>query len=698
MRTYILHLPLLALLLPNTGSAQMTDLLDPMTQPRFANPLPFPGSMQPFGAANNYRVSISQFQQWLGLVDAIDPDQPLLTTVWGYNGSYPGPTIHARRDQRVLVRWDNDLVDEDGDPLPHLLPVDQSLHWADPLGMHAMGVHPDGPYMGPVPVVTHLHGGHTESASDGLPEAWYTPGYAITGQDFVKRVLRYDNDQEAATIWYHDHALGITRLNVYAGLAGFYLIHDAVEDGLIASGKIPHPSFEIPLVVQDRMFTADGQLYMPSSLEEMEGGGHGMGMNMGDGEMEVPEPTVIAEFFGDHILVNGMAWPYHEVEPRMYRIRLLNGSDSRFYRLAFSNGMPFIQVASDNGFLPQAVQVDTLLIAPGERMEVVVDFALASGAHVVLKNFGPDAPFKGVPVAPEDIADPMTTGVIMQFRVDAPLSSLPDATTAPGTMLRPAIAPLVQNAATRQLVLLEGTDEYGRLKPLLGTVADGGLDWFAPITENPAINDVEVWEVYNATEDAHPIHLHLVAYQILGRQAFEADMDEGSGALSNIVLLGAPRAPEPNELGWKDTAVMLPGEVTRIIAKFDKIGLYTWHCHILSHEDHEMMRPFEVLPPGQVDKLDDVVAAGALEVFPNPFNDVLSIMVDLPHAGELRMEVFDMTGRRVHGRTMLLAEGGTILEWDGHADDGAGVSAGNYVMRLSLDGMPLGTAHLQRIK
>jgi spore coat protein A, manganese oxidase len=684
-------------MMPVVATAQH-DLLDPMTQPRFEHPLPFPGNMQPQGNSNNYRVSITQFDQWLGLVDPMDGNTPLMTTVWGYNGSYPGPTIHTRRGQRVTARWDNDLVDANGDPLPHLLPVDQSLHWADPLGMHAMGGHPSGPYMGPVPVVTHLHGGRTESASDGLPEAWYTPDYKITGADFVKRMLRYDNDQEAATIWYHDHALGITRLNVYAGLAGFYLIHDAVEDQLIATRKLPHASFEIPLVIQDRMFTDDGQLYMPSSPDDLEEGDHSMDMGgMMTEHPPVPDPTVVAEFFGDHILVNGRAWPFHNVQPRKYRLRLLNGSDSRFYRLAFSNGMPFIQVATDLGFLPQAVQVDTLLIAPGERMEVVVDFSLAQGQHVVLENYGPDSPFKGGEVPEEDLADPMTTGRIMQFRVVSPLSNITDATTAPGTVLRAPIAPLVQSGMTRELVLLEMIDEYGRLKPSLGTVADGALDWFAPVTENPGFNDVEVWEVYNATEDAHPIHLHLVGFQIIDRQSFEADVDEGTGALSNIVFTDAPREPEPNEKGWKDTAVMLPGEVTRIIAKFDRMGLYVWHCHILSHEDHEMMRPFRVLPPGHAKAMDQIVQEG-LSVFPNPFTDQIDFVVELPDAGTVKLEVMDMLGRQVHSVVREAVEGGFRHQWNGAPAEGGELANGSYVFRILLDDQVLHTGRLERIR
>jgi spore coat protein A len=165
----------------------------------------------------------------------------------------------------------------------------------------------------------------------------------------------------------------------------------------------------------------------------------------------------------------------------------------------------------------------------------------------------------------------------------------------PNTLLDSPIVPLVQSGATRQLLLFEGQDEYGRLLPMLGTVKDGGLMWDAETTEKPQLNSVEVWEIFNSTEDAHPIHLHLVSFQVLSRQKFNADQDFETGALDDIRLLGQPKPPAENEAGWKDTVQVFPGEVTRIVAKFDRPGEYVWHCHILSHEDHEMMRRYVVL-------------------------------------------------------------------------------------------------------
>ncbi len=539
----------------------MLPALNPMTQPRFVNPLPIPGVIDA-RLGGTFEVSIGQFQQALGLFDPMS-GAPLMTTVWGYNGSYPGPTFVAMQDVPINVRWKNELMSE-GMALPHLLPVDTTVHWADPAGWPASGV----------PVVTHLHGGHSEAASDGLPDDWFTPGFALTGFGWTKETYVYDNDQRAATLWYHDHALGITRLNVYTGLAGFYLLRDAEELALIDAGHLPTGPYEIGLAIQDRMFLPDGSLFLPANSEVEEG----------------PEPSVEPEFFGDFILVNGKAWPYLDVEPRQYRFRLLNGSDSRFYNLYLSSGEPFFQIGTDQGLLYAPVAMNRLTLGPGERADVVIDFSdpRLAGQTIILKN-NARAPFpKG------DTADPRTVGQIMAFRVVKPLDASYPLTPLPSHLLSSPIAPLVQAGPTRRLLLFEGEDEFGRLQPALGTTDEGMMMWEEPITEHVHLNDVEVWEVFNTTEDAHPIHVHLVSFQILSRQKFRATQDLMDGSLSNIRVLGQARPPEPNEVGWKDTAQMFPGEVTRVIAKFDRPGKYVWHCHILSHEDHEMMRPYDV--------------------------------------------------------------------------------------------------------
>jgi spore coat protein A len=515
----------------------------------------------------------------------------------------------------------------------------------------------------------------------------------------VKKTFRYDNDQEAATLWYHDHALGITRLNVYAGLAGFYLLRDNNENQHIANGVLPGGDYEIEIVIQDRMFTSDGNLYFPSEDPEIE-----------PGFDPLPDvPSIIAEFFGDFILVNSIAWPVLDVEPRKYRFRLLNGSDSRFYILRFDNEMQFYQIGTDVGLLPDPVPLTELLIAPGERADLVVDFTDRYNDDIILQNFGPDDPFKGFNpdgtlsdgeggVLPS--ADPNTTGLVMKFSVNLPFdTNIPNATVGVGTHLRPEITPLVQTGASRQLVLFEGLDNFGRLQPLLGTLAEGSLAWFETITENPMLDDVEVWEVYNSTEDAHPIHLHLVAFQIINRESFEGWVEEkdqpqhdgstGVGGILHITSLGGDsRDPEPNEDGWKDTAIMLPGEVTRVIAKFDLPGRYVWHCHILSHEDHEMMRPYfvgtmplanEIIDDNENQMLAEMVQGSPVleQNYPNPFYPETEIRFSLPEDIHIKLRIFNSLGQEVS----------TLINAD--------VPAGVHTVKLEATNLPSGTYFYQ---
>ena len=467
-------------------------LLDPRTQPQFVNPLPVPSVINGSNGGT-FTLGISQFVQWLGLIDP-STKQHLNTTVWGYNGSYPGPTIVAKTDVPISVFWRNNLVNGNNQPLPHLLPIDRSIDWA-------FGNDPAWQSYG-VPVVTHVHGGHSESASDGLPDQWYTPNYARKGTGFIKgddQPFYYHNDQEAATIWYHDHALGVTRLNVYAGLAGYYIITDNNEIDLQTTGKLPVAPYDMGLAIQDRMFTSTGRLFYPSTAEE--------------NDDEVPEPTILPEMFGDFILVNGTTWPVLEVEPRQYRFRMLNGSDSRFYNLYLSSGQQFIQIGSDQGFLYSPFAMDQMLIAPGERKDIILDFSDPAlwGQTIILKNNAKSPYPKG------GVVDPQTTGRIMAFRVNKPLDANYPLTVLPST-LRSPIVPLQTRIAPRKLILFEAEDEYGRLMPILGTVEDGMLGFREEITENPALNSTEIWELYNETEDAHPIHLHLVRMQMISRQ------------------------------------------------------------------------------------------------------------------------------------------------------------------------------------
>jgi spore coat protein A len=489
------------------------------------------------------------------------------TTLWGYNASYPGPTLSVRSGELIAVKWINNLVDDSGTPLSPLLPQDTTIHGA-------------GAAVPAVRTVVHVHGANVSADSDGYPEYWFTadpgaPANGIGGPAGNQVQYTYPNSQPAGTLWYHDHALGITRTNVYAGMAGFYLIGDDAEEAL----NLPSGEYEVPLLIQDRSFYENGQLFYPR------GPGDLTDPLQSDPLEGLPEAfpsqfSVVPHFFGNTNLVNGVVWPYMNVEPRKYRLRLLNGSNSRFYQLRLDDdaGGPsvFHQIGTDGGLLPARIDVDELLLGPAERADVIVDFTgYQAGDEILLRNFGPDSPFESVGVGPP--ADPATTGQVMKFHV-VPLTQ-PDISSLPERLVD--VPRLNEEAAVvvRQLTLDREIDDYGRPKLLLN-----GANWEAPITETPTRGSVEIWEIENFTEAAHPIHLHLTQFQLLDR-----------------TLRGAePQPPAENELGWHDTIVVNRREKVRVIAAFgDFTGLYVWHCHILEHEDHEMMRPFEVVPePG----------------------------------------------------------------------------------------------------
>jgi bilirubin oxidase len=585
--------------------------------------MPQTPAITPAADVDYYEIAVRQFQQQI-----LPPPYPM-TTVWSYGSvnhsgtfNYPAFTIEAQYGKPMRVKWINGLVDARGRYLPHLLPVDPSLHWANPPGgPRGRDAHPTldatpGPYTGPVPIVTHLHGGHTHEDSDGYTEAWYLPhaknipaGFARFGSEYLhfraqaqarhgqawtpgSAVFQYENDQDAATLWYHDHTLGMTRLNVYAGPAGFYLIRGGDRD--LPAGVLPGPApalgdppgakyYEIPLAIQDRSFNADGSLFYPDSRTFFDGY---------EGpyfpHTEVP-PIWNPEFFGNTMVVNGRTWPYLEVEPRRYRFRFLNGCNSRFLILKFNDpNLTFWQIGADGGFLPAPAQLGQLLMGPAERADVIVDFADCEvGTEIVLQNIGPDEPFGGgVPGVDFPIADPDTTGQVMQFRI-VPLTAS-DASTPPDELVLPDLTPLGPADLTRQVSLNEKTAALpnfdGPVEAKLGIVDENGvnipLDWENPMTETPELHAIETWEIHNFTEDAHPIHIHEVQFEVVNRQPFDGDT----------------YGPEPGETGFKDTVVAYPGEITRVKALFDRPGLFVWHCHIVEHEDNEMMRPYFIGP------------------------------------------------------------------------------------------------------
>ncbi len=550
-----------------------TVLLDPVTHPKFQNAVPIPTKINV--GATAITMQMGQTSQWLGLMSPTTKSK-LKTNVWGYGKnpgsiSFPGPTLVANSNSVANVEWLNNL------PTTHLLPVDVTYHKANPIKG--------------IPTVVHLHGGHSEAASDGESDAWYTNNYAEKGAAWVKKVYQYDNTQEGTMLWYHDHALGITRLNVYAGLAGAYILNDA-NDGALS---LPRNTYDRELIVTDRMFDNKGQLYLPSAPPTPTS----------------PIPSGMPEFFGNFILVNGMVWPFMEVEPRKYRFRVLNASDSRFYVFGLSNNASFLQIGTDDGKLNTPKALTQLTLGPGQRADIIVDFATMKGQNITLLNTGPDAPY-GNPSSP--ISDPATTGQIMQFRVNQTLNAkIANVTITTATNLRPTLGPIKALGApqkTRKVALFEGSDNLGRILPMLGiydatNLNDGSLTWHDATTEVVNLNDTEVWEIYNTTADAHPVHLHLVSFQVLSKQNFNYTLKQKTQLLhngnygigykiSNIALQGQATNYTPEQNGWKDTEILLPGQMMRITAKFDRVGEYIWHCHILSHEDHDMMRKLVV--------------------------------------------------------------------------------------------------------
>jgi spore coat protein A, manganese oxidase len=512
----------------------------------FVDALPIPATMPIAGEIDgvvHYDVAMRSFTQKLHR--DLAP-----TTLWGYQGAYPGPTIEARRGVPIRVLWRNAL------PATHALAIDNTIH----------GAEPDKPA---VRTVVHLHGAKVLAESDGYPDAWFTSDFAQTGPFFRNRIYDYPNDQGATTLWYHDHTIGITRLNVYMGLAGMYVVRDDIEDSL----NLPSGDYEIPLIIQDRNIAPDGSLVYPD-----------------------PSVPPLAEFFGESMLVNGKIWPFLTVEPRKYRFRILNASNARFYSLTLvesdeagnptgSPGPSFVQIGSDGGLLSQPVARASILAAPAERFDVVIDFTDHAGNTFILTN---DAR------APFPDGDDVIPARVMMFRVSRDLRG-PDVSSLPHRLpavTRPDMADVVQ---TRDLVLTEIESETETVdSPMMSLINDA--HWEDPITETPAAGSTEIWRIVNRTDDAHPIHVHLVQFQVLDRQPFDVTRQ-------SLVFTGpAVLPPDYERFGLKDTVQSFPGEVVRLLIKFDlptggrnERFPYLFHCHMLEHEENEMMRPYLVV-------------------------------------------------------------------------------------------------------
>jgi spore coat protein A, manganese oxidase len=578
-----------------------------------------------------YKITMGQFQQHL------HPDLPAPTTLWGYadvtggqpNFRYLGGAIVAQENRPVRIKFTNEL------PNKHPLPVDTSL----------MGAEPDQPVNR---ATAHLHGGFVPWVSDGGPFTWFTPD-GKAGESRLKWLpdnnrrltddLWYPNAQSSRLMWYHDHAMGITRLNAYAGLATAYILRDDFENALIAAGILPGKvaGTEIPLIIQDKAFKCEDDAFGKAGDLD-----YPMTQEAGDvapGFPPIPFPSCVPEFFAETMLVNGAPYPYVQVQQRRYRLRILNACQARFLNLQLyyaKNGLAteanlgapgpaMVQIGTEGGFLPEPVVLNsppmpltfdpvsgvptsyTLLLAPAERADIIVDFShVPVGAKLVLYNDAV-APFpSGDPTVGGEDQSPDTQN-ILQFQVTPRVGARDD----PFFMPRVPIQRLMAKHAhrVRNLTLNEDVDEFGRLIQRLGTDEKIYPDTFArnymdSPTEVVHAGSTEVWAIFNNTMDTHPIHFHLSNVQVLGRRAFTQHGDK-------LVPHGKIAEPDANERGWKETVRMNPGQVTYVIMKFDlprgPAGVripdsprtggaeYVWHCHILEHEEHDMMRPLVVL-------------------------------------------------------------------------------------------------------
>jgi spore coat protein A len=518
----------------------------------YAVPLPVPPKARP-GADGVYRLSAEQFTQ------ALHPNLPAVK-VWGYNDGrtrlYPGPTIEMRKDDSTTVRFTNKL------PAKHLLPVDPAVAGE----------------RGTVPrILTHLHGGFVAGASDGNPYA--TQDEYARGET---QTVTYPPHPRATMLWYHDHALGMTRLNVYAGLAGFLRIRDNFDTGAEPNPLgIPGGRYEVPIVLQDKSFL-DGQLFYSATR------------------------TWIPEFFGDTPMVNGAVQPFLKVEPRKYRLTFLNGSQSRFYHLELGGGPPFYQIGSEGGMFDEPVSLKSILLLPAQRADVIVYFGGLDGQDIVLKN-------RALPAGVVSPATP-TLPSLMQFRVRGPVTK-PGPQTIPTALAggsRPNLAKPVKRRYITLEEVLDPADNPTRLEL-------NGRGFDEPVDEAPAASTIEDWSFVNISADTHPIHMHLTNFQVMGRarlvgRAYAAALAAARAGKSwappllanNTIdpapfVLGPEVRPAPNERGWKDTVGANPNQVTRIRQRFDLPAgasvpqKYVYHCHILEHEDNDMMRPYKVV-------------------------------------------------------------------------------------------------------
>lgn len=587
-----------ALTLDRLGSAQTTAPQGPGPQPPltpFKDPLPLPPVLHPEEKANGRAsLSLSLRATSQRLHSELPP-----TTLWGYDGCVPGPTIEVRRGQRLRVEYVNDLLEERDYPVTAVVAPNGTQNHPGrdgrPGDANVAALRPW--------TVTHLHGGRTAAGSDGWTENAVFPRQST--------LCSYDNDQPATMLWYHDHALGITRYNIYAGLAGLYIIRDAEEESL----QLPSGRYEIPLMIQDRNLESSPDGTLTGRLLH-----------------KTTDDTV--EFFGPFTSVNGTIWPHADVEARQYRLRVLNASNSRTYRLVLldEHGTNLLdrvtQIGTDGGLLAEPVRVpaDGLTLAAAERADLIVDFRRLGGRRVMVVNTAA-APFKGAafdraPGTPDE-KQRIPYPQVMEFRVSPQWTDDPFTMPARLSGFRRTTAAEVPADSVHRMVALVKHEVDGRdmfmLHELLPSPAPAADEPLISIQDESgavvnyrtvakrfedtvnfmvAEGSTEVWHFLNLTKSTHPMHVHLVQFQAIGRELYDVGgFDAKTFATRSPVRFTKRLELAANELGPKDTIRVNPGERVSIAMIFQGYaGRYMYHCHMLEHEDMDMMRPYVVMP------------------------------------------------------------------------------------------------------
>jgi FtsP/CotA-like multicopper oxidase with cupredoxin domain len=595
--------------------AALAPRLDPNTIPKFVNQLTRPATFQPtlIRDANGnvirkeYTIEVAKFQQQM-----LPPGFPM-TPLSGFGGnavgadgkvqfirSAPGPKFEQTKGIPALIHYRNALLG------PNQLPVDPTLDWANPNNFPK----PQPPFQPfppgypqaqePIPQTTHTHGIEVLPQFDGTPDTWFTADGKV-GPEFVSRDYLQPSSNQSAAFWYHDHAFGVTRLGMYTGLSGFSILRDPNNPLDQDASPLPSGEFEVPLIVQDRSFRTDGTLFYPTV-----------------GDNPDINPYWVLMFDGDTNIVNGKVWPNMDVKRRTYRFRVLNSANQRFYHFKFSNGMSFKVIGTDGGYRRTSTNLTSFTLGVTERVDLLVDFSqFPAGTKIVLQNDAQLSPPIG------EFPNPNTDGTVMQFTVvDSPAVAPP---TLPATLN--TIATLSTNRPTRTLIQNADVDEMGRI---LKAMLDGRL-FHKDTTELPLVGATEDWEFVNTTPLTHNKHVHLIEFQLVDRTPIDAARYLADWLAANgdppfdhptiklpvgPYITGAPVGPEPEEDAWKDTIRTPAGFVTRIrirwapqelptgaggpginLFPFDPtygIG-YVWHCHLLEHEDNEMMRQMTVV-------------------------------------------------------------------------------------------------------